>query len=47
MGRGETSRALLVGRVDDHAVDRLAGYAEQLEKRSRKHNLVRFDEPTE
>ena len=47
MGRRETYRALLVGRVDDHAVDRLAGYAELLEKWSRKHNLVRFDEPRE
>jgi 16S rRNA (guanine527-N7)-methyltransferase len=47
MGGWETYRALLVGRVDDHAVDRLARYAELLEKWSRKHNLVRFGEPRE
>lgn len=47
MGRWETYRALLVGRVDAAAVDRLASYAELLERWSRKHNLVRFDEPRE
>jgi 16S rRNA (guanine527-N7)-methyltransferase len=47
MGRWETYRALLVGRVDDDAVDRLAEYGALLERWSRKHNLVRFDEPRE
>ena len=45
-GRG-TYRALLAGRVDEGAVDRLAGYAELVERWSRKHNLVRFDGPRE
>jgi 16S rRNA (guanine527-N7)-methyltransferase len=47
MGSWETYRGLLSGRVDDHVVDRLAGYAELLDRWSRKHNLVRFDEPRE
>jgi 16S rRNA (guanine527-N7)-methyltransferase len=47
MGSWETYRGLLSGRVEDHVVDRLAGYAELLDRWSRKHNLVRFDEPRE